>query len=288
MSESVHTSAASSGAPPSERMAVRPERRAATIAGARTAAVRVASIAVSLVILVGLWQAVIKIFGLPSVEVASPADTFRAMRASTPILLANLLPTVVEAVLGYAFSAAIGIPLGLLLARPGKLSRVLNAGAVGAQIFPKIAIAPLFIVWWGFGYFPKVLFIFLMGFFPVAMNAAAGFASMPLEFYDLAEINGFGPLARLRRLQGPWALPQIFTGLKISASFAVIAALVAEFVGSSAGLGVLIIQTQTSLNIALMFAAILIVAVLGFIFYGLVSLIEFVAIPWHVSRRQKH
>jgi NitT/TauT family transport system permease protein len=110
---------------------------------------------------------------------------------------------------------------------------------------------------------------------------------MPLDLQDLGSILGMGPWARIRHLQSPWALPQIFTGLKIAASFAVIAALVSEFSGGTQGLGVLIVQLEANLDISLMFAAIVVVTVLGFAFYGVVSVLEMIAIPWHVSRRRK-
>lgn len=263
------------------------DRRARLRQAVLSAVARTAIVIVVLAVIVGIWAAVCAIWKLPAAELPTPAAVWSSMGTNWGTIWGNTEPTVLESVAGFAISIALGIPLGFLLSRPGWLSTGLNAGTVAMQIFPKICLAPLFLVWFGFGYFPKILFVVLLGFFPIAMNAAAGFASVPSDVRELGEIIGFGPLARLRRLNGPWALPQIFTGLKISASFIVIAAIVIEFTGAETGLGVLIVQSQTSLNLSLTFATVIVVAVVGFLIYGLVSLAEMLAIPWHVSRRNK-
>jgi NitT/TauT family transport system permease protein len=240
-----------------------------------------------IVVIVLLWWAIVEVFNLPATELPPPGSVWEDLHGQWSVLWAQATPTIIESIIGYVISVALGVPLGYVISRPGPFARALNTGAVALQIFPKIAVAPLFLVWFGFGYAPRVLFIVLMSFFPIALNSAAGFASVPLDLHDLGSIVGMRPLARIRKLQGPWALPQIFTGLKLAASFAVIAALVSEFSGGTQGLGVLIVQLEANLNISLMFAAILVVTVLGFVFYGLISLLEMVAIPWHVSRRHR-
>jgi NitT/TauT family transport system permease protein len=240
-----------------------------------------------IVVIVLLWWAIVEVFSLPSTELPPPGSVWADLHGQWGVIWAQATPTIIESIIGFVISAALGVPLGYVISRPGPFARALNTGAVALQIFPKIAVAPLFLVWFGFGYAPRVLFIVLMSFFPIALNSAAGFASVPLDLHDLGSIVGMGPLSRIRKLQGPWALPQIFTGLKLAASFAVIAALVSEFSGGTQGLGVLIVQLEANLDISLMFAAILVVTVLGFVFYGLVSLLEMVAIPWHVSRRHR-
>jgi NitT/TauT family transport system permease protein len=239
-----------------------------------------------LAILVALWQAVVSGFSMSPAVLPSPAQTWDALSQNFSVLMSNAEPTLIAALLGFAVSAVLGIPLGYALARPGPIARALNTGTVALQIFPKVCVAPLFIVWFGFGYFPKVLFVFLLGFFPIALNAAAGFSSVPKDLDDLVSVIGFGPMRRLRRIHGMWALPQIFTGLKISASFVMIAVIAAEWVGSQSGLGVLIMQSQANLNLGLAFAAVFVVAVIGFAIYGVLSLLEMFAIPWHVSRRR--
>jgi len=141
------------------------------------------------------------------------------------------------------------------------------------------------VVWFGFGYMPKILFVILLTFFPITLNALAGFQSTSLEVRNLGRVIGMGSFERFRHIEGPWALPQIFAGLKISGSFAIIAAIVSEFVAANSGLGYVIEGTTQTLNTSLMFAALFCVAILGFAFYGLIAGIERILVPWHVSRR---
>jgi NitT/TauT family transport system permease protein len=206
--------------------------------------------------------------------------------ANIGALGSNSVPTTILAVLGFIAAGLLGVPLGWCLARPSRVQSVLSSGVLFAQVFPKIAIAPLLLVWFGFGDYPKILFVFLLCFFPVTVNAAAGFASTPTEVRDLAAMLGLRGWERLRKIDIPAALPSIFTGLKISASFAIIAEIVFEFVGSNSGLGYFALNTETTLDVPLMFGAFGAIALLGFVLYGVVALAEVLLIPWHVSRRQ--
>lgn len=237
---------------------------------------------------VGIWALVIKLFHVSQVVLPTPAATWHAFVMDFGVIRHNSVPTVVAGVVGYGLAVVGGIPMGALVARPGRFGAAVKTGVLAMQIFPKIAVAPLLIIWFGFGVLPKFLFVFILCFFPIVINAASGFASTPMEILELGEIVGLSAFSRLRNLSGPWALPQIFTGLKISATFSIIGALVYEFVGGNTGLGVLTVQSESNLNIPLMFACLLTVTVLGFVFYGLIAGLEVLAIPWHVSRRRLH
>lgn len=246
---------------------------------------RLFGIVVMLIVVFGIWEAVAVGAHLNKAVLPTPPEVATAMGQNFNLLMHQLVPTLIEALLGYAVAGLLGIPLGYLLALPSRLQSTLSSGVLGMQIFPKIAVAPLFVVWFGFGYGPKVLFVFLLGFFPIALNSGAGFASVPAEVRDLERILGLGRWARLTKIEVPWSLPNVFTGLKISASFAVIAAIVYEFVGSNDGLGFIILQSATNLDSTLMFCAFIVVTVLGFMFYGVIALAEMLMIPWHISRR---
>jgi NitT/TauT family transport system permease protein len=241
---------------------------------------------IGLVVFIALWAAVVKVFDIPSTQVPTPSETWTALHQNFHYLMINAESTVAEALWGFAAAIVFGVPLGYLLARPGRFGVSLNVIIVAAQIFPKICIAPLFVIWFGFGLFPRALFVFILGFFPIALNAAAGFAGVPNDVRDLGAILRLGSVSRLRRLYGPWALPFIFTGLKLTASYVLIAGIAAEFVGAENGLGIVITQAQTNLDMGLAFAGVAVVAVIGFMIYGFIVLLEAISIPWHVSRRQ--
>jgi NitT/TauT family transport system permease protein len=270
------------GAPSQMQVAARPVAPLA-----RKIAMRAGWAIVGFAVFVILWGAVVKVFHIPAVQVPTPAATWTAVRENFSVLVSNAEPTIEEALFGFLAAVIVGVPLGYLLARPGRLGSSLNAVTVAAQIFPKICIAPLFIIWFGLGLFPRALFVFILGFFPIALNSAAGFASVPNDVRDLGSILEFGPVARLRHLYIPWALPSMFTGLKLTASYILIAGIAAEFVGAESGLGILITQAQTNLNMALAFAGVAAVAIVGFVIYGFVVLLEALLIPWHISRRRQ-
>ena len=245
----------------------------------------VVSAVLSLAFIVAVWQLLIVTLHVSPGVLPQPSAVFRSLVEQGGFLLGSASGTAINALTGLALSVVFGIPLGWVLAQPSRIQSALSITTLAAQIFPKIALAPLFVVWLGFGTFPKVIYIFWLGFFPVMINAAAGFSSIPTDLRDLASILKMTRLQRLWNLELPFALPNIFTGVKISASFAMTAAIVYEFVGSSTGIGYTILQMQINLNTKLMFAGFFVVALIGFVIYGVVAGLERFAIPWHVSRR---
>jgi len=154
------------------------------------------------------------------------------------------------------------------------------------QIVPKIAIAPLFIIWFGFGFTPKLLLVFLLSFFPIVVSSIAGFKSADRDVMDFARTTGAGGLKLFLKIRLPQALPQIFTGLKVGAALAATAAVVAEFVASDRGLGYLLLQYNGQLDTPMVFATIVILSLIGVVVYYAVEIVERVAIPWHVSQQQ--
>jgi NitT/TauT family transport system permease protein len=153
------------------------------------------------------------------------------------------------------------------------------------QIVPKIAIAPLFIIWFGFGFLPKLLLVFLLSFFPIVVASIAGFKSADRDVMDFARTTGAGALRLFVRIRLPQALPQVFTGLKVGAALAATAAVVAEFVASDKGLGYLLLQYNGQLDTPMVFATIVLLSVIGVAVYYAVELVERLAIPWHVSQQ---
>jgi NitT/TauT family transport system permease protein len=150
---------------------------------------------------------------------------------------------------------------------------------------PKIAIAPLFVVWFGFGIFPKVISAFLLGFFPVVVATVMGFKSMETEMIDLARSMRASRLQMFLKFSLPQALPSIFSGLKVSATLAVVGAVVGEFVGSNSGIGYVLQIANGNFDLPLMFAALFVLSMMGVILFAIVDLVEKMMIPWHQSRR---
>jgi len=153
------------------------------------------------------------------------------------------------------------------------------------QVVPKVAIAPLFLVWFGVGTTPKVLVAFLISFFPIVIDAAVGLRSMSSEMRDLARSMGASRWQVFARFRLPTSLPYLFRGLKVAATLAVAGAVVGEFVGADKGLGYLLLVTNSNMETALMFATIVALTIIGLAFFYAVEFIEALLIPWHVTHR---
>ena len=154
------------------------------------------------------------------------------------------------------------------------------------QIIPKIAIAPLFIIWFGFGFTPKLLLVFLLSFFPIVVAAIADFKSVDPDIMDFARTTGAGRWRLFTKIRLPQALPHIFTGLKVGAALSATAAVVAEFVASDKGLGYLLLQYNGQLETPMVFAIIVLLSLIGLAVYYAVEVVERLTIPWHVSQQR--
>src|ERR1700730_10955304 len=204
------------------------------------------------------------------------------MHVNAAVLIKHSLGTTVEILLGFALSVAVGVPLALAIYLWRPFERVVYPLLISSQAVPKVAVAPLFLVWFGFGLVPKVLIAFLIAFFPVVINTVMGLAGLAGAEGYLAQSMGFGATATFFKFRLPNALPAIFAGLKISITLAVFGAVVGEFVGGDAGLGYLLMVANGSMDTRLLFAGIVALTVLGVVLFLLVELAERLAIPRHI------
>jgi NitT/TauT family transport system permease protein len=206
--------------------------------------------------------------------------------AQWQVMLKHAGVTAHETLLGFGAAVAGGIAVAFVLDRFPRVAMILWPSVLFAQITPKVAIAPLLLLWLGFGIESKVLIAFLISFFPILINADAGFQSIDEETAELARSMGVRGLRYFVRFQFPHALPRIFSGARIAINFALVGAVVGEFVGSDQGLGNLIILAARLLNSPLMFSSIMALMGMGALFYFSVGMFERWMIPWHVSYRR--
>jgi NitT/TauT family transport system permease protein len=221
-----------------------------------------------------VWQAVSSVFNIPVFALPSPSAIGAVLVLQQPALLQATLITGEEVAAGFVLSAGVGIAVALVIARFSLFGRALYPLVVLFQTVPKVALAPLFILWFGFNLFPKILLIVTIAFFPVALNMLAGLQSADTNLVALFHSVGAGKNEILYRVQIPHALPQLMAGLKIAITLSVIGAIVGEFAGASAGLGYVIEFASTQLETPLVFAALVEVSVLGVVFYYAVEFIE--------------
>jgi len=251
---------------------------------------RVSGIVYPIGVIVGvlvLWEIATRLFAVPAFLLPPPSAIAASFAANSFLLLSHGWITTLEILLGFALSVGIGIPLALAIFLSPVFSRSILPLLVSSQAMPKVAVAPLFLVWFGFGLLPKVLIAFLIAFFPVVINTAVGLASIEPEKIHLARSMGFGSTATFFKIRLPNALPAIFGGLKISITLAVVGAVVGEFVGGDAGLGYLLMVANGSMDTQLLFAGIIALTILGVALFLLVELAERLAIPRHIIAGDK-
>ena len=232
-----------------------------------------------------LWDVVIRLFRIPPYLIPAPWDVARMLVAEWPRLWRESLYTGYATLGGFGLSILLGIPIAMLIAYSRLVESYVYPLLVFSQSVPKIAIAPLFVVWFGFGIFPKVISAFLLGFFPVVVATVMGFKSMEPEMIDLARSMRASRLQMFLKFSLPQALPSIFSGLKVSATLAVVGAVVGEFVGSNSGIGYVLQIANGNFDLPLMFAALFVLSMMGVILFATVDLVEKLMIPWHQSRR---
>ena len=221
-----------------------------------------------------VWEAGTRYFAVPKFLLPPPSIILESAAANMALLLKHSGVTALEIALGFGLSVLIGIPLALMMFAVPALDRALSPLLISSQAVPKVAVAPLFLVWFGFGLLPKVLIAFLVAFFPVVINTAMGLAAVEAEKVYLARSMGLGPVATFFKIRLPSALPSIFAGLKISITLAVVGAVVGEFVGGDAGLGYLLIIANGSMDTPLLFAGIAALTVLGILAFAAIGVLE--------------
>jgi NitT/TauT family transport system permease protein len=242
----------------------------------------------SLVGIVGflvVWQLVVIIYKMPSYLLPTPTEIAHVFVARMPELLHHGWVTVYEMIAGYALAVAVAVPLAIAITSSRAFNELVMPTMLFFQIVPKVAIAPLFLVWFGVGATPKILVAFLISFFPIVIDAAVGLRSMSPEMHDLARSMGATRMQVFSQFRLPTSLPYLFSGLKVAATLAIAGTVVGEFVGADRGLGYLLLVTNSNLETPMMFATIVALTIIGFVFYYMVELLENVLIPWHVTHR---
>jgi NitT/TauT family transport system permease protein len=234
----------------------------------------------TVIVLLLVWEAVLRLDPPLQLMLARPSAIAATLVDRRDILASAALATLEITLAGFLLAVLVGVGLALLIARFSLVERALYPLVVLFQTVPKVALAPIFILWFGFGLTPKVLLITVIAFFPITLNLLAGFRAADPNLMLLMRTVGASPTRTLLRIKVPSALPQFFAGTKIAITFAVIGAIVAEFAGASNGLGYLIQFGSTQLDTPLLFAALILVSAIGVALYYGVVLLERLLLPW--------
>lgn len=232
-----------------------------------------------------IWELSVTIFDIPDYILPSPIASIKALIEYWPQISLNLWTTMSEVLIGYSATIILAIPIATLISYSRTFEKTLYPFMVLLQLIPKVAIAPLFVIWFGFGVTPKILMVFLLSFFPLLIDATVGLKSLNGRLVYLAKTMSDSEWKFFWKIKFPNALPHIFAGLKVSIAFATVGAIVAEFMGSDSGLGHLLLRANGDYNTRLLFALLIVLSAMGIFFYKIIEFIERKAIPWHISQR---
>ncbi len=232
------------------------------------------------------WEKAVDWFQIPKYILNKPSEIVEASWVDIDRLLDYTWITALEAVIGYVVAISVAVPLGLAIAFSSILRRTIYPFFVSLEMTPKIAFAPIFISWLGFGLLPKVIIVFLVCFFPIVLNAILAFSSLSEELERFCRSTGATWSRVFWKVRLPAAMPQCFVGFKYAALNATVGATIAEFIGSDQGLGFYIQISTGNMRPDLAFGGIFLLTFLGLTMFGLVTLAERLLIPWHISVRR--
>ncbi len=236
------------------------------------------------VAIVGLWWAAIELFRIPAYLLPGPGGVFARLVTDAALLWTHSKVTLTEILLGFGLTVVAAIPLGLVIALSPLAKQLVYPPLMLMQLVPKIAVAPLFLVWLGFGMESKVLLTVLMTFFPLLLASISGFQILDDRLLYLTQSMGATRWQTFRYLRFPAALPVIFSGIKTSATIAATAAIVAEFVGANKGLGYVLLRGTSTMDIELVFAVLVVLTIVGIAVNYVVELCEWAMTPWQRAK----
>lgn len=241
----------------------------------------------SLLLVLGLWEAIVQIFHVPGHLLPRPMAVLEAVTKRWQSIAINSWHTMIAVLTGYVLAIVVAVPAAILIVLSPRMERLLYPPLIATQSIPKIALAPLFIVWFGFGLTTKVAVTFLICFFPIVVDTIVGLRSIDPALIQLARSMGASPARIFLKLRLPGALPSMFGGLKVASALAVVGALTGEYIASDSGLGYVLLSASGEMNTSLLFGVLIVLSILAMIFFYVIEILERLLIPWHVSQRKQ-
>ena len=243
----------------------------------------VPAILLALMVLI-VWESIVRLFDIPSFLLPGPVTIVQAFWGSRGMLLQQSVPTAGEALIGFLGAAAAGTVSGLLINRSSLAERSLYPWLVASQTLPVIAIAPVLVTWFGYGPLPKVLVVILFCFFPITVSTVDGLRATDPDLIRLMRSFGAGRWRTFFMVEVPGALPFLFGGVRLAVTYSVVGAIIGEWVGSSKGLGFLMIQDKNQFEIPRLFAEIALLSLMGIALFLLVALAQRLIAPWTLKQ----
>lgn len=236
---------------------------------------------VFIILLLAVWEYTVKLRSIPDWILPGPAQIVRTLIEHAPVIAKHAQITMIECLAGFTLAILFSFIVAFLMDEVPLFRKAVYPLVVASQTIPIVSVAPLFIIWFGYGMLPKVIVVVLVCFFPIAISLLGGLAAVDSDYLELFRSMQAGRLKIFRMVKLPLAMPSFFSGLRISAAYSVMGAVIGEWLGAKQGLGTYMTLSQRSFQVDRVFAAILAVTVLSAALFLLVSFIERLVIPWN-------
>jgi NitT/TauT family transport system permease protein len=243
------------------------------------------AVLIALVALLLLWELAVDLGRIPVFVLPAPSNIWASIVKNWSALLAHSWVTLLETLAGFGLSVVIGIPLAFFIVYSRIFDRVIYPMLVASQAVPKVALAPILLVALGYGIAPKIIVAFLIAFFPVVVNTVTGLASVDRDTLNLMHSMGASKMDVFRKVRFPHAVPSMIAGFKVAIAFAVVGAVVGEFVGSRSGLGYYMLLATGNFDTPLVFACVVFLTLMGIILFYTVGLLEVALGRWNRTAR---
>jgi NitT/TauT family transport system permease protein len=240
------------------------------------------------VVLFMLWEGVCRAFKVPLTILPPPSEVFAALWQFRAVIAENSVVTLWTTLAGFLIATGFGLLLGIFVGWHKAIYAGLYPVLVGFNSIPKVAVVPVLILWFGIGEIPAVLTAFLISFFPIVVNVATGLATTEPELEDVLRALGASKLDVMRKVGIPRSLPYFFGSLKVAITLAFVGAVVSETVGANKGIGKLMLDAQASFQVPIVFAGLIVLAVLGIVLYAITALIEQRFTKWAFRGQAAH
>ncbi|MDD3365264.1 MAG: ABC transporter permease [Syntrophomonas sp.] len=228
-----------------------------------------------------IWELMVRLNHLPSYILPSPLQIIKTLAATFPLLLMHTASTLEEAMIGFVLAVAIAFVTAFILNHFYWLNQALYPLLIVSQTIPIITLAPLFLIWFGWGILPKIIVVILVCFFPIVISLLNGLNSVDPDLINLFRSMGASRIAIFNMVKLPSALPSFFAGMKISASYSIMAAVIGEWLGAEQGLGYFMTIAQKSFRVDRVLAAVVVIALLSLLVVKAIDLAEWLLMPWN-------
>ncbi len=238
-------------------------------------------------ILLIIWEIIAKLQVVPTYILPAPTQIIKTLITNLPILKEHIIVTLLEALVGFIIAIILAMVIAIVMDSIPIVKKAVYPLVIISQTIPIVTIAPLFAIWFGFGYLPKVVIVVLVCFFPITISLLEGLESVEEDLLNLIKSMGANKVQVYKMVKIPAAMPNFFSGLKISATYSIMGATIGEWVGGKNGLGVYMLRVKHSFATDKVFAAIILITLLSILILTLISFIEKRAMPWIYNQNQK-